>query len=200
MSTAKESEYQYNGRLAAAQHTLGSELKNGDEQAFSRLIQACQRQLYALIWRILRNHEDTNDILQDTFLRLYQNVDKLHDDQPVLPYLRKIAINLSINKLKSTRRVLSLEQAFEVAEECKTDQQAEHNELLVFVQAAIKKLPREQQLVLILRVQEGLSYQEIAGALNLRVGTVMSRLSRAREKIYKTVRKRNKLQKSEMVQ
>lgn len=184
-----------NDGVASVQNTiLGAELKKGDREVFADFVRSCQRQIYALIWRMLRNHEDTNDILQDTFLRFYQNTDKLQDDKPVYPYLRRIALNLSINKLKSTKRMLSLDHAFQIADQQKTDGEAEHNELLQTAEKAIRKLPKEQQMVLLLRVQENLSYQEIAHILHVRIGTVMSRLSRAREKMLIAIRKHLKAQ------
>lgn len=189
-----------NGRATIQQGILGAALKQGDHEIFAHFIRSNQRQIYALIWRMLRNHEDCNDILQDAFFRFYQNLDKLHNDRPALPYLRRIAINLSINKLKSTKRMLSLDHAFEIADNHAADCDVEHNELLEAAQKALKKLPREQQLVFLLRVQDGLSYQEIAYALHVKVGTVMSRLARAREKLFKAVRKHGKPQKDEIVQ
>jgi RNA polymerase sigma-70 factor (ECF subfamily) len=200
MEKTSNQDYSQNGFPHAEQIALCAELKKGNRQAFARLVALSRKQLYVVIWRILRNHEDTNDILQDTYLRLYENAGRLHPDQPILPYLRRIAINLSINRLKATKRVISLDGVYDIPDTSKADREAEQNELIAVTRKAIAALPKEQQLVLMLRVQEGLSYQEIAEALQLRLGTVMSRLARAREKISRFVQKHHKLQKVELVQ
>ncbi|MFQ5629691.1 MAG: RNA polymerase sigma factor [bacterium] len=182
------------------QIALCGDLKNGSRDAFAKLIELSQKQLYGIIWRMLRNHEDTDDVLQDTYLRLFEKKHKLHTDRPIMPYLRRIAVNLSINKLKATKRLISIDTIHELPDGYSTERAAEQNEMLVMTRKAISKLPKEQQLVLMLRIQEGLSYQEIAEALQLRLGTVMSRLARAREKIVQFVRKNQTFQKAELLQ
>lgn len=193
------SQKEFPGTSDAAQLDLARRLRDGQRAAFSDMLKLYQRPLYAVIWRLLRNHEDTHDVLQETYLRVYQHHSRLDPDKPIFPYVRKIAINLSLNKIKSLKRQVPLEQAATQQNDVDTELQVERRETLALVRRAIEELPREQQLVLTLRIQNGMSYQEIADALELRLGTVMSRLARAREKIAQYVKSQNKSLKPELL-
>lgn len=193
------SQQEFPGNSDDAQIDLARRLRAGHRAAFSDMLKLYQRPLYAVIWRMLRNHEDTHDVLQETYLRVYQHHGRLDPDKPIFPYVRKIAINLSLNKIKSLKRQVPLEQAGMQQNDVDTELHVERRETLALVRRAIEELPREQQLVLTLRIQNGMSYQEIADALELRLGTVMSRLARAREKIAQYVKLQNKSLKPELL-
>lgn len=182
------------------QIALSSRIKAGDRQAFAHLIAGTQRALYALIWRLLRSHEETNDILQDTYLRLYERRNRVDTSQPIVPYLRRIAVNLALNRLKKVRRQVGLEDMLADARDSCIEARTETAEMLDLAAKAISGLPEKQQLVLLLRVQENMSYQEIADALGIRIGTVMSRLARARERIIDQLEKAHRLPKMEWIQ
>lgn len=173
------------------QVSLAVQIKAGRRDAFSRLIRAFQRPLYASVWRILRNHHETDDILQDAFIRLFQNRGRIDPTRPIYPYLRKIAVNLSINRVKTRKHTLPVDEMINLHDDTDLMRLTEQNETLATVAQAIKKLPENQRIVLQLRVQEGLSYQEISETLEIKIGTVMSRLGRAREKLLEFIAKAN---------
>ncbi len=159
-------------------------LRNGDNAAFSQLIRETQRTLYAIVWRMLRSQEEAADIVQEAYVKVYEHRDRLDVNQPVFPYLKRIAVNLALNRLRKLAPQSHTEQVIEhlPAEESAAGE-VEYDELVRHVHAAVAGLPEEQRQVLELRLQERLSYQEIADRLNIKIGTVMSRLARAREKM-----------------
>lgn len=159
-------------------------LKRGDNAAFSDLIRETQRKLYPVVWRIVRSQDEAADVIQEAYVKLYQHRERLDVNQPVFPYLKRIAVNLALNRVRKlapgniSSSLLDEMRSGEVASHA-----VEYDELVRRVHAAVLELPEEQRRVLELRLQEKLSYQQIAETLGIKPGTVMSRLSRAREKM-----------------
>jgi len=163
---------------------------SGDANAFEWIVRKYQKRIYFAVLKMVMNHDDANDVLQDTFIKAYTKLDTYDTDYPFYPWLYRIAINTALNhqKKKTRDRLLSLEVSDDNHHEVLTkppDQmtEMEGDELAVKLKEALGKLPPEQRLVFSLRVQEGFSYQEISDYLEISMGTVMSRLSRAREKL-----------------
>jgi RNA polymerase sigma-70 factor (ECF subfamily) len=157
-------------------------------EAFRSVIEKYQRQLYAMVGRIMLCHEDTDDVLQETFLRAYRSLGRYDSSQPLYPWLRRIALNVALSKRKTALRHagVPLENVMELHSDTNAEnplQRLERDELSSRLRIALEALPADQRVVLQLRVYEQLSYQEIAESLGIRVGTVMSRLSRARDKL-----------------
>ncbi len=159
-------------------------LKRGDNAAFSDLIRETQRKLYPVVWRIVRSQDEAADVIQEAYVKLYQHRERLDVNQPVFPYLKRIAVNLALNRV---RRLAPGNISSSLLDEMRSEEMASHaveyDELVRRVHAAVLELPEEQRRVLELRLQEKLSYQQIAETLGIKPGTVMSRLSRAREKM-----------------
>ncbi len=162
---------------------------HGEREAFSRLVAKYQRPLYAALRRLVRNHADTDDLLQEAFVRAYQHLKDFDRGRPFYPWLHRIAVNLAITFMQRRSRQttfsgLSTEEIFPAAPESDNpDVKAERHELLTALEKAIERLPAEQRVVLLLRTREDLSYQELSERLGIEMGTVMSRLARAREKL-----------------
>lgn len=161
----------------------------GEREAFSRLVAKYQRPLYAALRRLARNHDDTDDLLQEAFVRAYQHLKTFDRSRPFYPWLHRIAVNLAITFIQRRSRQtnfsgLSTEEIFPAAPESDNpDEKAERHELMAALEQAIDRLPAEQKVVLLLRTREDLSYQELSERLGIEMGTVMSRLARAREKL-----------------
>ena len=159
-------------------------LKRGDNAAFSDLIRETQRKLYPVVWRIVRSQDEAADVIQEAYVKLYQHRERLDVNQPVFPYLKRIAVNLALNRV---RKLAPGNISSSLLDEMRSEEMASHaveyDELVRRVHAAVLELPEEQRRVLELRLQEKLSYQQIAETLGIKPGTVMSRLSRAREKM-----------------
>ncbi|MGH7597566.1 MAG: sigma-70 family RNA polymerase sigma factor [bacterium] len=162
---------------------------HGEREAFSRLVAKYQRPLYAALRRLARNHADTDDLLQEAFVRAYQHLKDFDRSRPFYPWLHRIAVNLAITFMQRRSRQtnfsgLSTEEIFPAAPESDNpDEKAERHELMTALEKAIERLPAEQRVVLLLRTREDLSYQELSERLGIEMGTVMSRLARAREKL-----------------
>lgn len=167
----------------------------GDRRAFDLLALKYQGQLLNVAYRYCRNVADAEDIMQAVLLRAYQGVRSFRGECAFYTWLHRIAINSSKNALARRARdpmVLSLE----MLEDEQTSEFAEHfqdtnspeaiaikDEVRSAVSNAMQNLPREFRSAIELREIEGMSYDDIALAMNSPVGTVRSRISRARDAI-----------------
>lgn len=164
---------------------------SGDARAFEWIINKYKKRIYFSIFQIVMNHDDTDDVLQETFIKAYTKLDSYDSQYPFYPWLYRIAINTSLNhqKKRTRMRALSLNDLdgnnhkVDISVSPRQMFESEGNELLVKVKEALEKIPAEQRTVFLLRVREELSYQEISDTLEISIGTVMSRLSRARDKL-----------------
>jgi RNA polymerase sigma-70 factor, ECF subfamily len=168
----------------------------GDRDAFAEIVRSYQRRVYAVAMRMTRRHEVADDIAQDTFIRAYRNLARFELGRPLLPWLHRIAVNLAINYLNgAARREQALyteddpegprgRAGFETgAIDSDPHRALESKELAFDLERAVATLSPDQQAVFVLKVLEGMRYEEIAATLEISQGTVMSRLSRARARL-----------------
>ena len=171
----------------------------GDEDAFAEIVRGYQRRVYGVAMRMTRRHEVADDIAQDTFIRAYRSLARFELGRPLGPWLVKIAVNLSINYLNgAARREQSLytEDTPDgpVEPGALSDPSREplesnpmrrllSSEFQSALSSALDKLSPEHRAVFLLKVDEGLRYDEIAETLSISRGTVMSRLFRARSRL-----------------
>jgi len=141
--------------------------------------------------RIVRAHDLADDVAQEAFLRAWRALDRFELGRPFGPWICRIAANLAVNHVRSPRaREEGLPEGHAETQAAGLGPlgallDAEATRVL---DAAIGELPREQRAVLVLRAVEEMSYAEIAEALGLSPGTVMSRLYRARERLARALR------------
>ncbi|HKJ34745.1 MAG TPA: sigma-70 family RNA polymerase sigma factor [Balneolales bacterium] len=164
-------------------------IRNKDEGAFRLLIERYESQVAATVLGMLGNRADAEDIGQEIFIRFYKSIEQFRGESSLGTYLTRIAINLSLNELKrrerKNRRFLFIgdheekEQLFQSGE---TDE-LEQKELRELIQEAINKLKPEFKAVVILRMIQDYSTNETAEILNIPIGTVLSRYSRAIDKL-----------------
>jgi RNA polymerase sigma-70 factor (ECF subfamily) len=165
--------------------------QGGDQAAFTQLVRLHQRMVYRVAYGLTRNAADADDLAQETFVRAYQAIDRFRVGEPMQPWLLRITTNLAFSLFRRRRRrpEASLEaQAEAGAQWAVNDDPADHAERSERdrqVQAAFGTLSEEHRAVLALRAVKDLSYEQIAAALKIPVGTVMSRLSRARAELKK---------------
>lgn len=160
--------------------------KGGNLFAFEEIVRRHQRRAYAVALRIVRRHEVADDVVQDAFLRAWQSLGSFDLARPFGPWIARIAANLAINHVRSPQaREEELPEGHAETPGAGADPlgQALEGEAQRVLQTALLALPAEQRAVFVLRAVEDLSYREIAEALGLQLGTVMSRLHRAREKL-----------------
>jgi len=155
----------------------------GDSDAFAVLVDRYQHSLINYLTHLMRSPERAEDIAQDAFVRLYRNASKCWDEERLGPFLFRIATNLAITEARRETRWQRLLPRF-IAGQPKTAPAAEGtlltNEVEQKVAAALAVLPVTFRAPLVLFEVEEWSYHEIAIALDCRVGTVKSRISRAR--------------------
>jgi RNA polymerase sigma-70 factor, ECF subfamily len=171
--------------VASVEAELIVKAQAGDPSAYEDLVRRYQRRVYAVAFRILRRHDAADDICQEAFLRGHAALDRFDVARPFGPWIARIAANLAINERRSPR---SREEELPEEYVLRSPEPGPLRALLEreageMLERALAQLPLEQRAIFVLRTFEDLSYQEIAEALDLPPGTVMSRLSRAREKL-----------------
>jgi len=165
--------------------------QGGDHDAFTQLVRMHQRTVYRVAYAYTRNAADADDLAQETFVRAYQALERFRVGEPLQPWLVRIATNLAFSLFRRRRRrpEASLEAHEEAGAQWALDDDpadhAERSDRERRVQAAFGRLSEEHQAVLALRAIRDLSYEEIAVSLKIPLGTVMSRLSRARAELKK---------------
>ena len=165
--------------------------RRGDPGAFEEIVRLYQRRVYAVALRIVRAHDVADDVTQEAFLRAWRSLERFELGRPFGPWVCRIAANLAVNHVRSPRaREEGLPDAHA---ETQAREPGPLGQLLDaegarVLEAALDQLPQDQRAVLVLRAVEELSYAEIAEALALSPGTVMSRLFRARERLAQALR------------
>lgn len=165
--------------------------QKGDAQAFEQLVQVYQDRIYALSYQLTGNHADAEDLAQSVFIRAYRALPKFRHEADLGTWLHRITVNLSINEKRKKKPELSLDNPIQtqdgemprlLASDAESPEEAyENKELRDMVHAALWELSAEHRAVLVLREMQGYAYSEIAEALDCSLGTVKSRISRARK-------------------
>jgi RNA polymerase sigma-70 factor (ECF subfamily) len=156
--------------------------KGGDREAFGILVRRYQRRVFALGLRWFRNADDADDVVQETFLRAWRALDRFEEDRPLAPWLLRIASNWARTQVETRKRRGGEELDESIRWEGPSpEEELDKGRRREAIVRAVEELPEDQRVVLHLRVSEGLSYREISDTLDVPIGTVMSRLSRARE-------------------
>jgi RNA polymerase sigma-70 factor (ECF subfamily) len=169
--------------------------QNGDKHAFELLVAKYQRRLGRLISRFVRDTAEAEDVTQDAFIKAYRALPAFRGDSAFYTWLYRIGINTAKNHLLALGRRAPTSTAFD-SEEAEEFEDASllhevatpENELMSkqvveVVNASLQQLPDDLRMALTLREIEGLSYEEIAAVMNCPIGTVRSRIFRAREAV-----------------
>jgi RNA polymerase sigma-70 factor (ECF subfamily) len=153
--------------------------QRGDQEAFDRLVERYQRDVYRLCYRYVNNHHDANDMAQEAFLKAYKALGRFRGDSAFSTWLYRIAVNTCLNfkaAAKPEKELLSDQLADRspgASERMETDERSR------LVRDAVARLPEKQRATLILKVYHDLSHQEVAGILGSTVGTVKANLFHA---------------------
>lgn len=166
---------------------LIQQVRSGDLRAFEALYHKYKTQVYRTALAITSDASAAEDILQDCFLRLHANIDRIDGSVPISPWLHRVTVNLAYNLVARRKRAVG---ALDVVLETLTasigslpERAAEHKEMRDTVQAAIDSLSFAQRVVVILFYQGEFNLEEIAYILDCPVGTVKSRLHYARNRL-----------------
>lgn len=169
----------------------------GDDRAFELLVIKYQRRIQRLVGRMVRDVDLVEDIAQETFIRAYKALHQFRGDAQFYTWLYRIAVNTAKKSLLELKRDLTVSESFfktDDDDETKTsrneptaDETPETvyaaKEIAAMVNTALAALPEDLRQAVTLREIEGLSYEEISAAMNCPIGTVRSRIFRAREAI-----------------
>jgi RNA polymerase sigma-70 factor (ECF subfamily) len=166
--------------------------KQGDVSAFEQLVRRYDRNIFRIAQHITQNREDAEDVVQDAFLKAYENLEQFQGNSKFYTWLVRIAVNESLMKLRRRRtdRTVSLDEDIETEEDTMPREVADwapnpeqlynRGELNEILSKTINGLPASFRTVFVLRDVEGLSTEETAEALDLSIPAVKSRLLRAR--------------------
>lgn len=176
------------GAEAADEAALLARIAAGETRGYSILVERYQRRLWWSCLRLLGDSDEADDVVQETFVRAYQKIGDYDPAFRFYTWIYRIARNRCLNVLRRRRtwRTVSLSDLGEappVAEPGGAEGLAEERELAAALAACREALPADQRECFDLRHAEEFSYAEIAAATGVPQGTVMSRLSRAREKM-----------------
>jgi RNA polymerase sigma factor (sigma-70 family) len=164
-------------------------IRGGETEAFTEVVRRTRRPAYRLARRITGTHEDADDVVQDSFVKAYQALDRFQLGKALSPWILTIVARTALSSLRQEkrRRASSLDEPVrdgsEPLSERIPDPSVDPAELdrLLDVEQAFERLSEEHRVILALRVEADLSYAAMAEALSIPLGTVMSRLARARE-------------------
>lgn len=169
--------------------------QQGEKKAFELLVVKYQRRLTRLLSRFVRDEHEVHDVAQETFIKAYRALPGFRGESAFYTWLYRIGINTAKNFLvNSNRRPFMVNdivndegESMDLAEQIPDDHTPEselmNKQILATVEKAVAKLPEDLRRVITLREMEGLSYEEIAQIMDCPIGTVRSRIFRAREVI-----------------
>ncbi len=203
LSRASKSEEPPEVSSTKGDHDLVQRVQAGDSAAFRALFDKYHRRAFAVAMGVVKNEDDALDAVQEAFVKVHKNIHKFQGSSSFYTWLYRIVMNVSIDHVRRTSRRKSLdfdERALHEESEVAGDgalvpsvtdanpgKAALRRELGGAIQAALQQLPEHHRAVIVLREIEGMSYEEMAEALEVPKGTIMSRLFHARKKMQATL-------------
>lgn len=178
---------------ASADWALVQQCAGGDEEASTRLVTDHQRMVYQLALHLLGDHQEALDLSQEVFLKVFRTLRQFRGQSTLRTWIYRIVVNQASNRQRWWRRRHRAQQIRledltathgelpEIRRSAMPDRVLQQRETSDRVWSALRQLPFDQRAVIVLREIDGLSYEEIATSLDVAVGTVKSRLARARE-------------------
>lgn len=172
---------------------LVKRVKSGDIDAFEDIIAKYEKRVFSLIYNVLKNENEIEDVAQEVFVKVYKNIGKFQGNSSLYTWIYRITTNLCFDYIKKRKEVIYVDEKLQLddsevefqlpSDEKLQDELYEEKELKEKLQKAISKLPDKQQMMIILRDIKGLSYEEISEVLEMKLGTVKSQINRARLKL-----------------
>ena len=184
---------------AEQDRALIQQAKEGDAQAFRRLVERHQRRAFAIAVALVQNEQDAREVVQEAFLRVYRGLDRFNGSSSFFTWLYRIVTNLSIDFMRRpVRREEQLEESRELTRDVDEPLFArfqdsnpalalQRSEMARRIERALQELPPYHRGVILMREIEGMSYEEMAQAMSVSKGTIMSRLFHARQKLQRAL-------------
>ncbi len=176
--------------------------QNGEQEAFNELVTRYRQRIYAMAYQMTRNEQDAWDLAQDAFLRAWKSIGRFRGDSSFYTWLYRIVSNVTIDSIRKKQGRIETEfddslaglQGIDVRARTvpggtpAPDENIRQKEIGTRITEAMAKLSAEHRAVLVMKEIEGLQYHEIAEAIGVEIGTVMSRLFYARKKMQAQLR------------
>ncbi len=174
---------------------LVERVRTGDKQAFGLLVEKYRRKLLRLLSRMVRDQDEMEDIAQETFIKAYRALPQFRGDAAFYTWLYRIAVNTAKNHLAAKGKAMPTVSAQAMDDEDEPDERLVAQDIgtpesvllskqvAIAVNQVVEGLPEELRQAITLREMEGMSYEEIADYMGCPIGTVRSRIFRAREAI-----------------
>jgi RNA polymerase sigma-70 factor (ECF subfamily) len=169
--------------MPATDRDLAERIQRGEQDAFAELIQQNQRAVFNVAYRFLANAHDAEDAAQETFLRAWRFFDKFDAERALAPWLKRICVNVCLNRLETDRPLLPLDEERPASPDPNPGPESVtvKRGLESRIRAELTSLPPRYRAVIELRHFQELSYEEIAEALHRPLSDVKSNLFRARK-------------------
>lgn len=170
---------------------LVGDIRNGDVPAFEEIVRRYQARLQRFAYRIIYREDQTQDIVQDAFFKLYQTIDRVDTTKKFSSYIFQIAKNTAISFIRKQHKEISLETIEDLWEDGDLIEQLHQKDTQKSVHTAIDYLDKKYRYVIRLYYFDELSYEEIAKKLKLPINTVRTHLKRAKEELEKLLKNEN---------
>ena len=173
----------------------------GDQKAYEVLLKRYQTGVYNMIYQMIKNREETEDLVQEAFIKAFKSLESYNEDYAFSTWLYKIAFNHCIDAIRKKKlKTLPLDRPIqlkegEVRHEIKDESSSPEGDFIFaerkkLIQESIASLPERYRVAIILRHQKEYSYEEISDMLNIPLGTVKARIFRAREMLKKKLQEK----------
>lgn len=172
---------------------LVEDVKKGNIDAFEDIVKKYENKVYGIVFHMMKNQNEVEDLAQEVFLKVYKNLDRFKGDSSLYTWIYKITVNLCLDELKKRKNIIYLDEKINVEDgeidkelpsnERSQEELYEDKELKENLHRCINKLPDKQKIMIVLRDIKGFSYDEIAKITNNKIGTVKSQINRARLKL-----------------
>jgi len=156
--------------------------KKGDVESYGEIVQKYQKMIYNIVYRMLGDPADAEDITQTAFIKAYENLDRYNPEYPFFSWIHRIAVNEALNFIKQRQRIVELEDTHASPDNDPEDEYAQ-NEIQQQIDQALENLTPANRIIIILRHFGELSYREISEILDVPEKTVKSRLFTARQEL-----------------
>lgn len=174
---------------AIEDQVLVDKVLGGDNRAFEKLVEKYKKRIYYLAYKMTRDHDSADELAQESFVKAYQALSRFKRGYSFYTWIYRICVNLSINFLKREKNSVSTD--FISDKDLLHFSRSVSNQLesmiaseqAAIVKEALEMIPPDQKAVFILKTYENMTYEQMAEVMNCSVGTVMSRLYRARHKL-----------------
>ena len=185
------------GKVLEVNKELIFKCKKYDKASLVQLFHQYEKYLYKICFSYTQSEQDSLDLLQEIFIKLFNNISKFNEAMPFHPWIRRLAVNTCINYKRDRKsNVISLNSKInekssledKLASDDDVEKSIEDADISEIIKNRLKELPEQYRIIIILRYYEDLSYGEIASVLSIPIGTVKNRLYRAKSILGKSLK------------